>query len=393
MAAKRTMLWLLVWRALRLRFQRVSVVFAALMVGATIVTALFAVWFDINTKMSEELRTFGANFYIGPGHGSSMPQQELQSILDQAPQGLVHGASPWLYGMARTELEKVVMVGVWFESLQKLVPYWQVTGSWIGVSFDDRNAMIGVKLAERLNVQPGDSITLVDHNQRKNLQIKGIVESGDATDNMLIVSLDVAQAWLHQPGKISHGLLSVSNDVGQVENYASRLQAPYPDLEIRPVRKVSASEGQVLDKIKGLMGLVSIVILALSSLCVNTTLMAIVGERAREFALQKALGSSNGDIVRQILLETSIIALAAVARKLPDSWGWLAGIALGGVGRFVCHVLSGVVFFAEYAEGTGMSPLVYSVSYNSFVFVDLAICAVVMAFPQVRRALKKMTER
>lgn len=68
--------------------------------------------------MSEELRTFGANFYIGPGHGSSMPQQELQSILDQAPQGLVHGASPWLYGMARTELEKVVMVGVWFESLQ-----------------------------------------------------------------------------------------------------------------------------------------------------------------------------------------------------------------------------------------------------------------------------------
>lgn len=41
-----------------------------------------------------------------------------------------------------------------------------------------------------------------------------------------------------------------------VENYASRLQAQYPDLEIRPVRKVSASEGQVLDKIKGLMGLV-----------------------------------------------------------------------------------------------------------------------------------------
>jgi putative ABC transport system permease protein len=62
MAAKRDMLWLLVWRALRLRLQRVSVVFAALTVGATIVTALSAVWFDINTKMSEELRTFGATF-------------------------------------------------------------------------------------------------------------------------------------------------------------------------------------------------------------------------------------------------------------------------------------------------------------------------------------------
>ena len=70
MAAKRDMLWLLVWRALRLRLQRVGVVFTALAVGATIVTALSAVWFDINSKMSEELRTFGANFYIGPGHGN-----------------------------------------------------------------------------------------------------------------------------------------------------------------------------------------------------------------------------------------------------------------------------------------------------------------------------------
>lgn len=92
-------------------------------------------------------------------------------------------------------------------------------------------------------------------------------------------------------------------------------------------------------------------------------------------------------------LAFACIALAAVARKLPDSWGWLAGMALAAVGRFVCHTFTGVVFFAEYSEGTGMSPFVYSMSYNSFVFVDMAICAVVMAFPQVRGALKRMTER
>lgn len=92
-------------------------------------------------------------------------------------------------------------------------------------------------------------------------------------------------------------------------------------------------------------------------------------------------------------LAFACIALAAVARKLPDSWGWLAGMALAAVGRFVCHTFTGVVFFAEYAAGSGLSPFVYSVSYNSFVFVDMAICAVVMAFPQVRRALRRMTER
>lgn len=312
MAVNTSMFWRLVWRALRLRLQRVSVVFAALTVGAAIVTAMSAVWFDINAKMSEELRTFGANFYIGPGHGNTLAQAQLQPILDAAPPGLINAASPYLYGMARTELEKVALMGVWFESLQKLAPYWQVNGSWIGVSFDDRNAMIGVRLAQRLNLRLGDSVTLVNGGERQRLTIKGIVEAGDATDNMLIVNLDLAQKWLNKSGQISNALLSVNNDLGQVDRYAARLQQTYPQLEIRPIRKVSASEGQVLDKIKGLMGLVSVVILALSSLCVNTTLMAIVSERAREFALQKALGARNRDIIYQMLAETALIALAAI---------------------------------------------------------------------------------
>ncbi|WP_416262081.1 ABC transporter permease [Gibbsiella quercinecans] len=312
MAVNTSMFWRLVWRALRLRLQRVSVVFAALTVGAAIVTAMSAVWFDINAKMSEELRTFGANFYIGPSHGNTLAQAQLQPILDAAPPGLINAASPYLYGMARTELEKVALMGVWFESLQKLAPYWQVSGSWIGVSFDDRNAMIGVRLAQRLNLRLGDSVTLVNGSERQRLTIKGIVEAGDATDNMLIVNLDLAQKWLNKSGQISNALLSVNNDLGQVDRYAARLQQTYPQLEIRPIRKVSASEGQVLDKIKGLMGLVSVVILALSSLCVNTTLMAIVSERAREFALQKALGARNRDIIYQMLAETALIALAAI---------------------------------------------------------------------------------
>jgi len=91
------------------------------------------------------------------------------------------------------------------------------------------------------------------------------------------------------------------------------------------------------------------------------------------------------------------IAFAGIAGQLQRKYGfhelagWIGGVAATGLGRFICHVLSGVVFFAEYAEGSGLSPLVYSLSYNSFVFVDLAICLLVVAFPQVRKALDRMT--
>ena len=365
MGGKHAMQWLLVWRALRLRMQRVSVVFAALTVGAAIVTALSAVYFDINAKMSEELRTFGANFYIGPGHGKSMDQRELQPIIDDAPPGLINAASPMLYGMARTELEKVVVMGVWFESMPKLAPYWQVTGDWVGVNFDDRNAMAGVKLAERLNLKVGDSVTVITDDGKKKLRIKGLVEAGDATDNMLIVDVDLAQTLLHKTGELNHALLSVNNDLGQVDQYADTLQKQYPQLDIRPIRKVSASEGQVLDKIKGLMGLVSIVILALSSLCVNTTLMAIVGERAKEFALQKALGATHRDIIRQMLAETGLIALAAVV------CGWVLGYLLA-------QLLGMTVFNATIALRLPVLPIT--------LILSLLVAAAAAIVP-VRRAV------
>ena len=175
----------------------------------------------------------------------------------------------------RTELRGDGWRGLTLQNCRSPVADWLV--------FDDRNAMIGVKLAERLNVQPGASRWWITTSVRIcRLKCIGVWRCGR---NMLIVSPDgaglAASAGQNQPR-----LLSVSNDVGQVENYASRLQAQYPDL--RFVRCRSRFRRQVLDKIKGLMGLVSIVILALSSLCVNTADGAIVGERARVCAAKSA---------------------------------------------------------------------------------------------------------
>ncbi|VEH66584.1 ABC superfamily ATP binding cassette transporter, membrane protein [Rodentibacter pneumotropicus] len=106
MADNKSMFWRLIFRALRLRLQRVMIIFTALTVGAGIVTAMAAVYFDINTKMSQELRTFGANFYIGSTKGEMLSVNQIDEILRQSPQGLVTAASPYLYGITRSELEK-----------------------------------------------------------------------------------------------------------------------------------------------------------------------------------------------------------------------------------------------------------------------------------------------
>ena len=338
-ANTQSMFWRLIFRALRLRLQRVFIIFTALTVGASIVTAMAAVYFDINTKMSQELRTFGANFYIGSADGGMMNQAELNAILQKAPDGFITAASPYLYGVARSDLEKIVLMGVNFDAMRILAPYWQITGSAINVNFDDRNAMIGKTLAERLHVKVGDSLQLSKNAVEKHsFNIKGIVEAGDATDNMLIVNIEFAQNWSDKEGVVNNALLNVQNEQGAntVDQFAEKIMQQYPDLTARPIRKVSASEGQILEKIKGLMGLISLVILVLATLCVNTTLIAIVGERSKEFALQKSLGAKKFDIIRQISTEILIIAFCAIIIGL-------------GLGYLLAQVL-GITVFKSYID-------------------------------------------
>ena len=341
--ANHSMFWRLIFRAIRLRLQRVLIIFTALTVGASIVTAMAAVYFDINTKMSQELRTFGANFYIGSADGGMINEAELNAILQNAPNDLVTASSPYLYGVVRSDLEKIVLMGVNFDAMRTLAPYWQITGSAINVNFDDRNAIIGKSLAERLHLKVGDSLQLSKNAVEKHrFTIKGIVEAGDATDNMLIVNLEFAQNWLEKEGLANNALLNVQsssekngNVVNQVDQFADRIMQ-YPDLTARPIRKVSASEGQILDKIKGLMGLISLVILVLATLCVNTTLIAIVGERAKEFALQKTLGAKKSDIILQISTEILIIAACAI----------IVGLGLG----YLLAQILGLTVFKSYID-------------------------------------------
>ena len=54
------------------------------------------------------------------------------------------------------------------------------------------------------------------------------------------------------------------------------------------------------------------------------------------------------------------------------------GVALAVIGRMIAHVLSGVIFFSEYAGD--MNPWLYSISYNASFFVpELLISVVIIA--------------
>jgi thiamine transporter len=75
------------------------------------------------------------------------------------------------------------------------------------------------------------------------------------------------------------------------------------------------------------------------------------------------------------------LGLAGLFRKLP-----LVGAAVGIAGRFVCHFVSGLVFFATYAPA-GMDPALYSAIYNASYLIPELIVSEIVIFILVQRKI------
>src|SRR5438094_7611999 len=89
----------------------------------------------------------------------------------------------------------------------------------------------------------------------------------------------------------------------------------------------------------------------------------------------------------QVLLDYPIafgaIGLAGLFQRRP-----VAGVVVGGAGRFVAHFLSGIVFFASYAP-KGVSPAVYSAVYNgSYMLPEVIISSILTVL--VLRAMERV---
>ena len=79
--------------------------------------------------------------------------------------------------------------------------------------------------------------------------------------------------------------------------------------------------------------------------------------------------------------------------KLPQV-KFALGALISSVLRFASHVISGVFAFGAYAEAAGASNhLLYSLAYNSFVFIELAIVVVVGAILFSSKTFKTVIAR
>ena len=68
------------------------------------------------------------------------------------------------------------------------------------------------------------------------------------------------------------------------------------------------------------------------------------------------------------------------------------GVIISFAGRFICHFISGVIFFASYAP-EGVSPIIYSLTANAtYMIPETIICLLILKFLPVQRLLTAMKD-
>ncbi|MDR1461284.1 MAG: FtsX-like permease family protein [Campylobacteraceae bacterium] len=347
-----------IFKSLTFSFVRVSIIFISVALGSAITAAFTNIYLDIESKMNKELKAYGANFVITGKNDSYILFDEYLNAISKIDENSLLGNSPYLYGIARLSLGNGVIAGVDFAQMKKTKPFLEIrNGSYINVDFDERNAIVGVDLAKKMELKVGSDVDIINSEDSKNnakVKIKGIISTGEAEDNILFISLPLAQKILKKENYINFAEAVVLGNFGELTSLGENISNS--ELNARALARISRSEGLILDKIKLLMALVAFTVLVITSMCVNTTLSSIIFSRVKEIALLRALGASKSSIATLFGAETFIITFTASL--------------IGAFGGFLLSQALGVAIF-----GSGIDFRFLSVPTAVLVSLISAACA------------------
>jgi putative ABC transport system permease protein len=344
-------------RSLKHRRARSLSAFAALTVSAMVATALLTLYADLDSKLHHEFRTFGANI-VATTSGALTTADIQQARTVAGPDALI---APIAYAVAATDRgTPVVVAGVDFEAMHKLDSWWKVD-AWPAAGKD---ALLGQRAANF--VANETAVTLTYAGKPLTLHSAGKLSTGGDEDSRIYIPLKTFSEWTGvQPTVLE---IQVPGGEERVNATIASLQQALPTLRIEPVRALVAGESRIVDRTHALMYGAMLLIALTVAVSVLATLSASVLERRRDFALMKALGASQTQLLSHFLLEALVIATAGVAL------GYILGSALAWA-------------IGEWNFGTATLPRLTLLPL--VLLLNLAIATVAALFPaRVLRGLQ-----
>ena len=313
---KRQMYFRMIVASLMRRRSRMLVALLSIAIGATVLSGLVTIYYDVPRQMGAQFRNYGANMIFTDADGSFTLDDMEQGAAVIPAKSLV-GAAPYRYENVRIHEKPIVAAGTDMAGAKATSPFWRVEGEWCTT---DGQIMVGANVAESFRLKAGEMLTVSYTPETAetqagetvldntiDLEITGILDTGGSEEDYVYMSLSDLETLTGESGTIDVAELSISANANELSAYADQINAAVPAVKAHLVKRVTASETTVLSKLQALVLLVTAVVLALTMICVATTMTAVVAERRKEIGLRKAIGASDKSIIGEFLGENMML--------------------------------------------------------------------------------------
>ena len=342
------------------RASRLIIAVLAIAIGATILSGLVTIYYDIPEQLGREFRSYGANLIVLPRGEAKITRETLGRLRGLLGEGRIVGMAPYRYQTVKINEQPFIIAGTDLEQAEKNSPFWYVEGRW-GNREDTSSVMVGHEIAETLGLKLGDSFMvqgvmygqqaeasrqdlsaeenqqrdLAAQNFHKTLTVCGIVTTGGAEEGFIFADADMLDELIGDTFRADVIECSVVADANELSDLSSRIEREIPSLMPRAVRRLTQSQDIVLGKLQALVLLVTVVVLIITMISVYTTMMAMVAERRREIALKKALGAENRLVMSELLGEGVLLGFIGGALGVYLGFEFAQRVSLNVFGRAI----------------------------------------------------------
>ncbi len=266
-------------------------------------------------------------------------------------------------------------------------------GRWLTTD-DQDSILIGRGLADVMNVQVGDRVTLVGsdvhkQNRQRTMTIIGIYDIGvtSTEKGTVYLSLGEAQALYGLAGKATEIQVSLKQ-LGMEKSVIASISPILPGYEVESWEQNYPELGTAVNRKDSVMNIFSVIIIMIAGIGILNLLLMAVYERTREIGLLGAMGLKPRQIATLFILEGTLIGVA--------------GAALGVVLGLIINGILGQVGmdFASYADMTDYMALISGRVYPTLgldralwrVITVIVICTLAAWIPAREAARREPAE-
>lgn len=252
-----------------------------------------------------------------------------------------------------------------------------------------RNAiLIGDKLAKRLDLELKSRIVLSFQDIDAEItggafRVAGIFDTySENYDESTVFVLQNDLNRLLGHSNLIHNLRIDTEELSMAEDYAEKLRADYPELEIKTWRDIAPDLRYMFDMMDLMLYIVMIIIIiGLVFSIINTMLMAVL-ERTRELGMLRAIGMNKVRTFSMVMWETVFLTLVGAPIGLLLAWLSISFFGNAGINLST---------FAEGLGAYGISTIIYpKLTWQYYLNIMLMIsgAALISALYPAWRTLK-----